>query len=152
MRTDVWRARRSAGAGLVRISSAGGWQPTKAGCRADRWLGMDELSGLILAGSSSEEDDVVQRLQGGSRYAMPLANRALVRYAADTLVACGVQDIAIAVSPTTVDDVAEQIGEGDRFSARFKYLELSDSDTALDTLLAARKLLGDHRPMIVHSG
>ena len=66
----------------------------------------EALSGLILAGSSSEEDDVVQRLQGGSRYAMPLANRALVRYAADALVSCGIQDIAVAVSPSTVEDVA----------------------------------------------
>ena len=111
-----------------------------------------ELSGLILAGASSEEDDVVDRLQGGSRYAMPLANRALVRYAADALVACGIEDIAVAVSPRTVEDVAEQIGEGDRFSARFRYLELSESQTALDTLVGAREILGDHRPMIVHSG
>src|SRR5437016_2396476 len=83
---------------------------------------------------------------------MPLANRALVRYAADALVACGIEDIAVAVSPRTVEDVAEQIGEGDRFSARFRYLELSQSDTALDTLVGAREILGAHRPMIVHSG
>ena len=113
---------------------------------------MEALSGLILAGSSSDEDDVVRRLHGATRYAMPLANRALVRYAADALVACGIQDIAIAVSDATIDDVAEQIGEGDRFSARFRYLQLRDSDTALDTLVAAREVLGNHRPMIVHSG
>jgi glucose-1-phosphate thymidylyltransferase len=113
---------------------------------------MEELSGLILAGSASDEDDVVRRLQGGSRYAMPLANRALVRYAADALVACGIQDIAIAVSGDTVEDVEEQIGDGDRFSARFRYLQLGESDTALDTLVAAKGLLGDQRPMIVHSG
>ena len=113
---------------------------------------MSDLTGLILAGASSEEDDVVQRLQGGSRYAMPLANRALVRYAAGALVACGVQDIAVAVSSETIDDVSKQIGEGDRFSARFRYLKLDESETALDTLIAARELLGDERPMIVHSG
>jgi glucose-1-phosphate thymidylyltransferase len=113
---------------------------------------MADLSGLILAGASSEKDDVVRRLQGGSRYAMPLANRALVRYAAGALVACGIQDIAVAVSPDTIDDVSKQIGAGDRFSARFRYLKLDESDTALDTLLAARELLGDDRPMIVHSG
>jgi glucose-1-phosphate thymidylyltransferase len=105
-----------------------------------------------LAGASSEEDDVVIRLQGGSRYAMPLANRALVRYAAGALVACGVEDIVVAVSPSTIEDVSDQIGEGDRFSARVRYLELNEADTALDTLVAARELLGDQRPMIVHSG
>jgi glucose-1-phosphate thymidylyltransferase len=115
-------------------------------------LDMAELTGLILAGASSEEDDVVQRLKGGSRYAMPLANRALVRYAAGALAACGIQDIAVAVSPETIEDVTEQIGEGDRFSARFRYLEQNESDTALETLLAARELLGDNRPMFVHSG
>src|SRR5689334_4457897 len=108
---------------------------------------MSDLTGLILAGASSEEDDVVRRLQGRSRYAMPLANRALVRYAAGALVACGIQDIAVAVSSQTVEDVSEQIGEGDRFSARFRYPELDQSGTALDTLLAARELLGADRPM-----
>jgi glucose-1-phosphate thymidylyltransferase len=113
---------------------------------------MAELSGLILAGVSSAEDDVVHRLQGGSRYAMPLANRALVRYAAEALVGCGIEDIAVAVSPETLEDVGEQIGDGDQFSAGFRYLELRESDTALDTLVAAREVLGGKRPMIVHSG
>ena len=108
--------------------------------------------GRPLAGSSSDEDDVVRRLHGASRYAMPLANRALVRYAADALVACGIEDIAIAVSADTVEDVAEQIGEGDRFSARLSIPPAGDSDSALDTLVAAREVLGEQRPMIVHSG
>ena len=73
---------------------------------------------------------------------MPLANRALVRYAADTLVACGIKDIAVAVSPKTIEDVAEQIGEGDRFSARFRYLELNESDTALETLVGGARGAG----------
>jgi glucose-1-phosphate thymidylyltransferase len=127
-------------------------KPTKDIHHPQRFLGVTELSGLILAGASSEEDDVVYRLQGGSRYAMPLANRALVRYAADALVACGIEDIAIAVSPNTFDDVTEQVGDGDRFSARFRYLELGESDSALDTLVAAREVIGGERPMIVHSG
>src|SRR5947209_14794369 len=113
---------------------------------------MADLSGLILAGASSQEDDLVYRLQGRSRYSIPLANRALVRYAANALVACGVEDVAIAVSPATLEDVSEEIGDGDRFSARFQYLELPVSTTAIETLRAAREILGARHPLIVHSG
>ena len=113
---------------------------------------MANLSGLILAGAGSEEDDLVRRLQGRSRYAMPLANRALVRYAAEALVASGVDDVAVAVSSSTIADVHEMIGDGRTFGARFRYLELDESNTALDTIIAARELLGTERAMLVHSG
>lgn len=113
---------------------------------------MAEFSGLILAGASSAEDDIAYRLQGRTRYAMPLANRALVRYAAGTLSACGITDVAIAVSPATIADVYGLVGEGERFGARFRYLELRDFDTAAETLLAAREILGAERPLVVHAG
>lgn len=117
-----------------------------------RCLTVAELNGLILATASSPDDDVVYRLQGRSRYAMPVANRALVRYAADALTTCRVHEVAVAVSPETVTDVYQLIGEGERFGARFRYLELTDSDTPLEAVRAARELLGDERPLVVHAG
>jgi glucose-1-phosphate thymidylyltransferase len=112
---------------------------------------MAGLKGLILAGTCNEDDDLVLRLQGRSRYAMPLANRALVRYAAQALIGCGTTDIAVAVSPATLDEVASLIGDGSAFGAEFHYIELAETTTALDTLAAAREVLGEH-PLIVHSG
>jgi glucose-1-phosphate thymidylyltransferase len=113
---------------------------------------MPKLSGLILAGASSEEDDLVRRLHGRSRYAMPLANRALVRYAAGALMESGAEDVAVAVSPGTIADVYDMLGDGSSFGARFRYLELGESDTAFDTILAALQLLGSERPLLVHAG
>jgi glucose-1-phosphate thymidylyltransferase len=113
---------------------------------------MANLSGLILAGAGSEEDDLVRRLHGRSRYAMPLANRALVRYAANALIASGIDDVAVAVSPSTIADVHEMIGDGRSFGARFRYLERDAASTALDTMIAARELLGTERALLVHSG
>jgi glucose-1-phosphate thymidylyltransferase len=118
---------------------------------ARRSVSVVEMRGLILAGSSSEEDDLAYRLQGRSRYAMPLANRILVRYAAEALVASGVSTVAVAVSPSTLDEVGELLGDGKRFGARFRYLELPESATAADALRAARRELGDH-PLVVHQG
>ncbi len=112
---------------------------------------MAMLNGLILAAASSEEDDLAYRLQGRSRYALPLANRVLVRYAAEALVAVGVQDVAVVVSAATAEDVSELIGDGSRFGARFTYLEVESPVSALQTLTRARDRLGD-APLIVHPG
>ena len=113
---------------------------------------MPSLSGLILAGACSEEDDLVRRLCGRSRYAMPVANRALFRYAAEAMVANGIADVAVAVAPSTIADVDEMIGDGSTFDVRFHYLELASSASALDTIRAALELLGTERPMLVHAG
>jgi glucose-1-phosphate thymidylyltransferase len=109
------------------------------------------LNGLILASATSEEDDLAQRLQGRSRYALPLANRVLVRYAAEALVAVGVQNVAVIVSSATAQDVSELIGDGSRFGARFRYLEFDPPATALQMLTAARDALGPE-PLIAHPG
>lgn len=109
------------------------------------------LNGLILACASSEEDDLAYRLQGRSRYALPLANRVLVRYAAEALVAVGVNDVAVTVSAATAADVNDLIGDGSRFGARFHYLEMEAPATALQMLTAARDELGD-QALIVHPG
>jgi len=82
---------------------------------------------------------------------MPLANRILVRYAAEALVGCGVTSVAVAVSPSTLGEVGELLGDGKRFGARFRYLELSEAATAADALRAARQELGDHA-LVVHQG
>jgi glucose-1-phosphate thymidylyltransferase len=112
---------------------------------------METLKGLILAATANEGDDLVRRLQGRSRYAMQLANRALVRYSAETLVSCGVREIAVAVSTGTAEDVRALLGDGSSFGARFRYLHLPDGATAADTLLAGREELGEH-PLVVYSG
>ncbi len=112
---------------------------------------MATLHGLILASASSEEDDLAIRLQGRSRYALPLANRVLVRYAAEALVAIGVQEVAVVVSSATAADVADLIGDGSRFGARFHYLQLDPPATAIQMLTAARDELGGEA-LIVHPG
>jgi glucose-1-phosphate thymidylyltransferase len=112
---------------------------------------MAYVNGLILAATFSQEDDLAYRLQGRSRYALPLANRVLVRYAAEALVAVGVQDVAVAVSAATAPDVTELIGDGSRFGARFRYLNVAAEATVLQMLGAARAEL-DPKPLVVHSG
>src|SRR2546421_7399702 len=116
-----------------------------------RSVDMPKLRGLILASTSSADDDLAHRLQGRSRYAMPLANRVLVRYAAEALVASGVRSLAVAVSSSTAKDVRELLGDGRRFGAHFQYLEVSEDATAADTLQAGYQEIGDH-PLIVHAG
>lgn len=112
---------------------------------------MAMLKGLILAATSSKEDDLAYRLQGRSRYALPLANRVLVRYAAEALVAAGVEDVAVAVSATTTADVSDLLGDGSRFGARFQYLDVGENATPLEILGLTRTQFGAH-PVVVHAG
>ena len=112
---------------------------------------MEAIKGLILAAVRTEDDDLVYRLQGRSRYAMPLANRALVRYAVESLVGLGIEEIAVAVSPSTVTDVSALIGDGSAFGVRFAYLDLPETSTGAETLAAARSALGE-APLLVHAG
>lgn len=119
--------------------------------RADRSLYMVKLKGLILAATCTDEDDLAFRMQGRTRYAMPLANRALVRYGAGALAACGLDEVAVAVSPLTEADVRALIGDGAAFGVRFRYLEVYESSTTAEILLMAREELGDHA-LVVHSG
>ena len=83
---------------------------------------------------------------------MPLANRALVRYAADALVACGIQDIAIAVSGDTVEDVGEQIGDGRPVQRAVSVSAAGRVRHGAGHARRGQRSLGDQRPMIVHSG
>src|SRR5260370_21493631 len=112
---------------------------------------MAKLRGLILAATSSADDDLAHRLQGRSRYAMPLANRVLVRYAAEALVNCGVRGVAVAVSPSTSRDVRELLGDGRQFGAHFQYLDVPESATVAETFRPAYEQMGDH-PLIIHGG
>lgn len=112
---------------------------------------MTNLNGLILAAACSDEDDLVFRLYGRSRYAMQLANRALVRYAAQALVSCGIKEVAVAVSPATHADVRALLGDGSAYGASFRYLEVGEAPTAAETLVSARDELG-LSPILAHSG
>ena len=109
------------------------------------------LRGLILATTSSADDDMSHRLQGRSRYALPLANRVLVRYAAEAITSCGVRSMAVAVSSSTADDVRELLGDGRRFDADFQYLQVAESATAAEVLQAAADEIGDST-LLVHAG
>src|SRR5207248_3576145 len=118
-------AGREEGTEILRISSKS--HPRSEAMRGSkRSVDMPKLRGLILASTSSADDDLAHRLQGRSRYAMPLANRVLVRYAAEALVASGVRALAVAVSRSTAQDVRELLGDGRRFGAHFQYLEVSE--------------------------
>ncbi len=123
----------------------------KAEAVLERLLNVAMLNGLILAATSSPEDDLAHRLQGRTRYALPLANRVLVRYAAEALVAVGVEDVAVAVSPTTASDVKDLIGDGSRFGARFRYLEVGENANPIEVLAVTREEFAD-RDVVVHSG
>jgi glucose-1-phosphate thymidylyltransferase len=112
---------------------------------------MPQLQGLILAGTRSREDDLVRRMCGYSRYGVPLANRALVRYGVDALEGAGVREVLVAVSPETIEEVADLLGDGGRCGARFLFMERRATDSSLEVLRAARRLCGD-ATLVVHSG
>ncbi len=78
------------------------------------------LKGLVLTGGKGTR--LRPFTYTGAKQLVPLANKPILFYAIEELVACGVTDIALVVGDTK-DQVREAVGDGSRFGAKVTYIE-----------------------------
>ena len=106
--------------------------------------------GLLLAAST--RDDELTALAGTrAAHRLPVANRPLLSYGLAGLYACGVEDVAVVVSPGTFAEVRGLLGDGVE-GMRIGCLEVEEEPMGLVQALRAAAPFLDGRPVMVHLG
>ncbi len=110
--------------------------------------GHSALKGLVLAGGKGSR--LRPFTYTGAKQLVPVANKPVLFYAVEQLVAAGITDIGVIVGDTEAQ-VREALGDGDRFGARLTFLPQPQPLGVAHALIVARDFLGDD-PFVMFLG